>query len=247
MNYKQKKVQIVAWIRDWFATHAPDSMAVVGLSGGKDSSVVAALCVEALGKDRVACVMMPSLTQDDISYSHMLVDHLGCTHVYHVPISLPVAALLGQIGQVGIYPSVKATLELPARIRMAALYVIAQSIGGRVANTSNYSKLYIGRPVQYGDLTGDFCPLADLTSHEVSLLGRAIGLPDEILDRPSSDGLNGKTDEENLGFSYEILDRYIRSGECDDPDIQEKIDSMYQSESNYYCRRHLAMANCPRL
>lgn len=246
MDYSLKKDQLVTWIREWFDNFAPQSKAVIGLSGGKDSSVVTALCVEALGKDRVVCVMMPSLIQNDALYSHMLLEFFDGIQAYHVPISLPIAALLGQIGQEGVQPSVNATLELPARIRAATLYTIAQSINGRVANTSNYSKLYIGRPIQYGDLSGDFCPLANLMSRDVIGIGRALGLPDEILERESEDGLSGRTDEENLGFSYDVLDEYIMYGTCEDSNIKQKIDSMYQSDYRRNCHRHMAMANHPK-
>lgn len=221
------KNEIVRWIRDWFSKNGPGCNAIVGISGGKDSSVVAALCAEALGRDRVIGVLMPCLTQDDIEYSHLLVDFLRIRS-YTVPISLPVASLLAQMGDADITPTTQATVNLPARIRMATLYAVSQSMNGRVANTSNLSEDYIGWSTRYGDGAGDFCPIARLTAGEVVEVGRVIGLPDDLIEKVPSDGLTGKTDEDNFGFTYDALDRYILTGECENDAIREKIDAMHQ-------------------
>lgn len=102
--------------------------------------------------------------------------------------------------------------NLPPRIRMATLYAVSQSMNGRVANTCNLSEDWVGYSTRYGDSVGDFSPLSRLTVTEVKAIGRVLKLPDEFVDKVPIDGLCGKTDEENLGFTYELLDKYIREG-----------------------------------
>lgn len=225
---KTLKNEIVQWIRDWFEKNGKDCNAVVGISGGKDSSVVAALCVEALGKDRVFGVLMPQGEQSDISYFHMLVEHLGIDSCV-VNIGNTVRTLKHEIKpQLGDHWSKQTSTNLPARIRMATLYAVSQTINGRVANTCNLSEDWVGYATRYGDAAGDFSPLSQLTVSEVRAIGHELGLPSELVDKTPTDGLCGKTDEDNLGFTYDTLDRYIRTGEIDDEDVKAKIDSMHE-------------------
>lgn len=217
------KAECVRWIRAFFEANGPGCSAVVGISGGKDSSVTAALCAEALGKDRVVGVLMPEGVQSDIDYALLLVRFLGIRH-YTVNIRDSVEGLKKNIP----FPlSAQSRINLPARIRMAALYAVSQSCSGRVANTCNLSEDWVGYATRYGDGAGDFSPLSRLTVQEVKALGRALGLPEELIEKPPSDGLTGKTDEENLGFTYEELDRYIRTGTIADPEKKEKIDRLH--------------------
>ena len=228
-NAKKVKNEIVEWIRDWFEQNGKDCMAVVGISGGKDSSVVAALCVEALGRERVVGVLMPNHFQDDISYSHRLCAHLGIKN-YTIDVGVAIEALLNNIHYraTNIDISNQTTTNLPARIRMATLYAISQSVNGRVANTCNLSEDWVGYATRYGDAAGDFSPLSQLTVTEVKAIGRELGLPSELVDKTPTDGLCGKTDEDNLGFTYDTLDRYIRTGEIDDENVKAKIDLMHE-------------------
>ncbi len=219
------KNKCVAWIRKFFEENGPGCHAVVGISGGKDSSVAAALCVEALGKDRVIGVLMPCGIQKDIDMARKLVEHLGIQS-YTVNIESAVQGITNEIAELEL--SVQAKTNLPPRVRMAVLYAVSQSVNGRVVNTCNLSEDWVGYSTRYGDSVGDFSPLSRLTVTEVKAIGRILGLPDELVDKVPVDGLCGKTDEENLGFSYEMLDRYIREGICEDPVIKEKIDSMHQ-------------------
>lgn len=226
MEIEKIKRDCIQWIRDYFAENGPDCNAVVGISGGKDSSVVAALCVEALGLDRVIGVLMPNGEQADIDAAYRVVDHLGIRH-YVVNIREAYDGVLHAIG--GQFPIDGATtLSLPARLRMVTLYAVAQSHNGRVANTCNLSEDWVGYATRYGDGAGDFSPLSGLTVQEVKALGRSLGLTEQIVEKVPIDGLCGKTDEDNLGFSYAVLDRYIRTGEIDDPEIKEKIDRMHR-------------------
>lgn len=227
-NFDVKKAtnDCVQWIKDFFEQNGKDCMAVVGISGGKDSSVVAALCVEALSKDRVIGVLMPQGEQSDIEYSKMLVDFLDITRIT-CNIEGAVNEVLESFEGV-VSPTPQTTTNLPARIRMATLYAISQSVNGRVANTCNLSENWVGYATKYGDAAGDFSPLSQLTVTEVKAIGRELGLPSELVDKTPTDGLCGKTDEDNLGFTYAELDAYIRDGVEPSKDIKAKIDSMHQ-------------------
>lgn len=231
---KNVKEEIVEWIRDWFAENGPGCSAVIGISGGKDSSVVAALCVEALGKDRVIGVMMPQRRQSDIDISEKIIKYLGIRHLT-TDIGFAVDDVLDSIGNLVYGPdtydyfpiSEQTRINLPPRIRMATLYAISQSLNGRVSNNCNLSEDWVGYSTRWGDSVGDFSPLSTLTVTEVKAIGYELGLPAEFIEKVPSDGLCGKSDEDNLGFSYDTLDRYIRTGKCDDPVAKEKIDRLH--------------------
>ena len=218
------KNECVAWIRKFFEENGPGCNAVIGISGGKDSSIAAALCVEALGKDRVIGVLMPCGEQADIDMAYLLVKHLDIHH-YVVNIKDAVEGVKNAIG----FPlSTQSVTNLPPRIRMATLYAVSQSHNGRVVNTCNLSEDWVGYSTRYGDAAGDFSPLSHLTVGEIKEIGRLMGLPDVLVDKTPIDGLCGKTDEENLGFTYAELDRYIRTGEIEDLAKKEKIDTLHQ-------------------
>lgn len=175
----------------------------------KHSSIVAALCAEALGANRVFGVMMPDGEQPDIEDSKRLITALGIRYGY-INIHGVVQALLDQVG-FNMDVSEQTKVNLPARVRMATLYAVAQSLqnGGRVANTCNRSEDFVGYSTKYGDSAGDFAPLANLMVHEVIQIGKELGIPDDLVAKTPSDGLSGKTDEDNLGVSYAEIDRYI--------------------------------------
>ena len=223
-DVKKVTADCVEWIRDFFEKNGKDCNAVIGISGGKDSSVAAALCVEALGKDRVIGVLMPSGDQFDIKFSYDLVNHLGIKH-YVVNIGETVCALKAAVP---FELSVQAVTNLPPRIRMSTLYAVSQSNNGRVVNTCNLSEDWVGYSTRYGDAAGDFSPMSNLTVAEVKEIGRYLGLPSHLVDKPPIDGLCGKTDEDNLGFTYAVLDEYIRTGHIDDPETKARIDSMHE-------------------
>lgn len=214
----------VLWIRQFFEENGKGCNAVVGISGGKDSSVAAALCVEALGKDRVIGVLMPCGEQADIDCALALVNHLDIRR-YVVNIK---DAVDGVTNAIPFELSKQSTTNLPARIRMATLYAVAQSHNGRVVNTCNLSEDWVGYSTRYGDAAGDFSPLSRLTVTEVKAIGRFLGLPSFLVDKVPIDGLSGKTDEENLGFTYAALDRYIREGVIDDEEARAKIDRLHR-------------------
>ena len=221
------KKDCVAWIRDFFEKNGKDCNAVVGISGGKDSSVVAALCVEALGRERVIGVLMPCGEQHDIDCAYALVRHLGIAH-YVVNIRDAVEGLKANLPSTLALTS-QTLNNLPPRIRMTTLYAVSQSCNGRVANTCNLSEDFVGYSTRYGDSVGDFSPLSRLTVAEVKEIGHLLGLPSELVNKTPIDGLCGKTDEDNLGFTYAELDRYIRTGEIDDPVKKELIDRKHRA------------------
>ena len=230
-NAKEVKDQVVRWIRDWFEENGPGCNSVLGVSGGKDSSVVAALCVEALGKDRVVGVTMPNGVQPDIDDSMRLINHLGirycCVNIGETYNAL-MAAVEEQLATLGKEVSRQTVINMPPRLRMTAVYAVSQSLNGRVANTCNLSEDWVGYSTRYGDAAGDFAPLGGLTVAEVIAVGKELGLPRELVEKTPSDGLCGKTDEDNLGFTYAVLDRYIRTGECDDPATKALIDDKHR-------------------
>ncbi len=216
----------VAWIRQFFAENGPECNAVVGISGGKDSSVVAALCVEALGRERVIGVLMPCGEQADIDCSLQLVEHLGIA--YHtVNIQAAVEGLLSAM-PADLAVSTQSRVNLPPRIRMATVYAVSQSVNGRVANTCNLSDDWVGYSTRYGDAAGDFSPLSRLTVAEVKAIGHVLGLPADLVEKTPIDGLCGKTDEENLGFTYAELDTYIRTGVMADEQKKARIDRLHR-------------------
>ena len=222
------KERCVAWIRDFFEKNGKGCNCIIGISGGKDSSVVAALCAEALGKERVIGVLMPNGEQSDIDVAERLVEFLGITGI-----TVNIEPVVQAVTQ-GVQPALpdglssQAAVNLPARIRMSVLYAVSQSKNGRVANTCNLSEDWVGYSTRYGDSAGDFSPLSELTVTEIKLVGKAAGLPAEFIDKVPSDGLCGKSDEDNLGFSYDVLDRYIRTGEIEDAVVKKKIDRLHE-------------------
>lgn len=232
-GFEAEKVslELVEWIRKYFEQNGPSSKAIVGISGGKDSSVVAAACTAALGKDRVVGVLMPDGEQFDIGYSYDLCEHLGIAYVViniQETVKAELAALeqaAKALGMTGLSDVTR--INTPARIRMTTLYGVAGLMSGRVANTCNLSEDWVGYATKFGDGAGDFSPLAMLTVQEVKAIGYVLGLPVKFIQKTPIDGLCGKTDEDHLGFTYVTLDRYIREGICEDAVVKEKIDRMH--------------------
>ena len=223
--------ETIAWIREWFEENGKGCNAVIGISGGKDSSIAAALLKEALGKERVIGVMMPNdpdVTEADLADGQKLIDHLGIKG-YTVNISGSYDAMAEQVaGALGTALSEQTKINLAPRLRMSALYALSQSVNGRVANTCNLSEDWIGYSTRYGDTAGDFSPLSHFTVQEIKAIGKALGVPAELVEKTPDDGLSGMSDEDKLGFTYDTLDRYIRTGEIDDPVTREKIDRLHR-------------------
>ena len=221
------KNSCVEWIKKFFEENGKGCNAVLGISGGKDSSVAAALCVEALGKDRVIGVLMPCGVQHDIDCAYKLVNHLGIKH-YEINIKSTIDSLTESI-QGNLELSTQAKTNLPPRIRMSTVYAVSQCCNGRVVNTCNLSEDWVGYSTRYGDAAGDFSPMCNLTVTEVKAIGKLLGLPEDLVEKTPIDGLCGKTDEENLGFTYAELDVYIRTGYIEDKAKKELIDTKHRN------------------
>ncbi len=224
---KKTKNEVVQWIRDWFEENGKGCNAVVGISGGKDSSIVAALCKEALGKDRVIGVLMPNGIQPDIDDSQALVKYLGIPY-YVCNVREGVDGVLKSLENSGVEITRQTRVNLPPRIRMSTLYALSQSNNGRVANTCNLSEDWVGYSTRYGDAAGDFAPLGKLTVQEVKAIGRELDLPPFLVEKIPSDGLTDRTDEDNLGFTYAVLDNYIRTGICENEETKARIDKLHR-------------------
>ena len=225
-DVKDATTKCIAWIRKFFEEKGQGCNAVVGISGGKDSSVTTALCVEALGRERVIGVLMPNGAQADIEASYLLCNHLGIKH-FEINIHEMYDAAIKEISS-KMEVSNQALINLAPRLRMSVLYAVSQSNNGRVANTCNLSEDYVGYSTRYGDSVGDFSPLSHFTVTEVLQIGEYLGLPKELVHKAPSDGLCGKTDEDNLGFTYKMLDEYIREGINPPEDIKARIDHLHK-------------------
>ena len=226
-NAEKTKNEIIQWIKKYFDENGENCNAIVAISGGKDSSVTAALCVQALGKDRVIGVLLPQGDQYDIGYSKELVSFLGIKH-FVINIKDSVDALLSSIKAGSVSANKQTVTNIPARIRMTALYAVSSAENGRAANTCNLSEDWVGYATKYGDGAGDFSPLSHLTVTEVKEVGKSLGLASKFIEKTPEDGLSGLTDEDNLGFTYDVLDRYIREGICEDSGVKEKIDKLHK-------------------
>ena len=225
---KKIKDEIVKWIRNYFDENGKDLCAIVGISGGKDSTVTAALCVEALGPERVLGVLLPEGLQKDIGVSFEVVKHLGIKHSV-INIKDSAAMLSVSINDGGFLVNNLARANTLARIRMTTLYAVSAIVGGLVANTCNLSEDWVGYSTKFGDSAGDFSPLSRLTVTEVKAIGRELGLPQQFINKIPEDGLSGLSDEDNLGFTYVTLDRYIREGVCEDASVKENIDRRHKN------------------
>lgn len=223
-NAEKAANECIQWIRDWFKENGDGCNAVLGISGGKDSSVAAALCVKALGKERVIGALMPQGEQFDIDYSHELCALLDIKKI-EVNIGETVKALKEAFP---FEASVQTVTNIPPRVRMTVLYAVSQTYNGRVVNTCNLSEDWVGYATRYGDGAGDFGPISNFTVQEIKAIGRYLGLPEKFVEKPPLDGLCGRTDEDNLGFKYAELDAYIREGIEPSPEKKERIDRLHR-------------------
>jgi NAD+ synthase len=236
--------EVIQWIKEYYKDN-PDGKAIIGISGGKDSTIAAALCVEALGADRVIGVMMPNGVQRDLTDSYDVCEHLGIPSFTmnmedaYEDILETISASLAVRGIEAPYSSVRNNAmirtNLPARLRMTTLYAVAALYpNSRVVNTCNRSEDYVGYSTKFGDAAGDFSPLGNLTVREVLAIGDELGLPEHLVHKAPSDGMCGKTDEDNLGFTYEQLDDYILGTAAVDVETVAKIERLHKATRHKY-------------
>lgn len=241
---KKTKDEIVTWIRNYFRKNGSDCNAVIGMSGGKDSTIVAALCCEALGKDRVFGVIMPNTAMKDSDIAVEICEYLDIDYM-DINIGEAYDSLTEELAANDIKLSSNAATNLPARLRMSTLFMVAQSVNGRVANTCNFSEDYIGWATLFGDGAGQFSPLGKLTVTEVKQIGYELGLPKKFIEKTPADGLTDKSDEDNFGFTYQFLDRYIRTGDFgNDTATAARIDKMHDANTFKLLPMPMYKPNC---
>lgn len=223
---EKQKDEIIRFTRDYFLNNGPTSKAVIGISGGKDSTIAAALLVDALGADRVVGVLMPNGDQADIEDSYRVCAALGISY-YEINIGAACEALYDYLP--GLNSQVVS--NTPARLRMTTLYAVAALVGGRVCNTSNRSEIWLGYSTKFGDGVGDFSLFRNLCVREVLALGEWYVehgvLPKDLVYKTPADGLSGKTDEENMGLTYEMVDAWI---------LDHKMPEQYEDYANMMTR-----------
>lgn len=204
---------IVDWIKEYFVKNGnKDTKAVIGMSGGKDSTIAATLLVRALGADRVVGVLMPNDYQADIEEAQDICDYLGIKW-YEIDIGPTYRTLCRDFAELtDLEVDSRIETNTPARLRMTTLYMVAAAVGGRVCCTDNASESYIGYSTKYGDLAGDFAPLRDYYVREVLAIGEGLGLAQRWVYKTPTDGMCGKTDEENIGLTYAEMDAYNLDG-----------------------------------
>lgn len=238
-----KAEQCIQWIKDYFKDN-PNGKAIIGISGGKDSTIAAALCVEALGADRVIGVMMPNGSQADIADSVEVCRILGIPYHY-IDIAMAYNSISMEIARsfcandeqplCTVWNNKMFTTNTPARLRMATLYAVAALYpNSRVVNTCNRSEDFVGYSTKYGDAAGDFSPLGNLTVREVLQIGDELGLPKHLVHKAPSDGMCGKTDEDNLGFTYEELDGFLLGESGLTPEVMSKVARLHKSTRHKY-------------
>jgi NAD+ synthase len=215
---------IIDDIRHYFATNGnKDTKAIIGISGGKDSTIAAALLVRALGNDRVIGVLMPDGDQKDIADARAVCEYLHIQN-YTINIKYTTASFIEDIERNSdLLPNAVVYTNMPARVRMTTLYNIAAMVGGRVINTGNKSEAFVGYTTKYGDLAGDYAVLRDYYVTEIYKIGDALKLPEYLVHKDPSDGMSGKTDADNMGFSYETLDNYLMNGIVPSADVLKNI------------------------
>ena len=235
INPEKEIINVKNWIKDYFAKNGPGHNAIIGISGGKDSTIAAKLLVDALGKDRVIGVKMPCGEQHDISVSNDVIDYLGIKS-YEVNIQDACNAYYANLSK-AIYGQPLSTKFLdkrivtnaPARERMNVLYGIAAVNNGRVVNTCNFSEDYIGYSTKYGDASGDFAFLRGFTVRELRAIGLTLDLSKDWIMKIPEDGMTGKSDEEQTGIPYDVLDDFLLDGIYPGADIYEKIESLHKN------------------
>lgn len=215
-NVKKATNDIIEYLRDWFDTNGHGCNAIIGMSGGKDSTIAAKILVEALGKERVIGVSMPDKNQG-INEADKICEWLGikyiCFPIDKITEAFDYQASCSLAPIDNGYLSKQSRQNIPPRVRMATLYAIGQSNNGRVINTCNLSENYIGYSTRYGDDAGDVSPLSFFTVDELLKIGDYLGIPYEWVHKVPDDGLpHSCPDEEKLGFTYEELDKWIRYG-----------------------------------
>lgn len=231
-NPDKEAARVVTWTRQ-FLDEFHDRPLVIGISGGKDSTITAAALAEAVGPNRILGVLLPNGKQNDIGVARRVCDFLEIQHV-QLNIFPMYDAMLRQIKlnipnmRNEVFNSIVRS-NAPCRCRTTMLYTIANQFHGRVVNTCNLSESYVGYDTKWGDQCGDFNLFQDYTASEVKAMGYSLGVAKEFIEKAPDDGMCGQTDEERWGFTYEYLDAWLRSTRGHENETDRKIIEMHQA------------------
>lgn len=223
---------IIDWIRDYVKSSGAKGV-VIGNSGGKDSAVVIALCVKALGKENVLTVAMPcSSIPQDLEDAKLVADTFD-VQMLTVDLSSVYENLCLEIENAIINDILtEASINIRPRLRMIALYTIAQQNSYLVVGTGNKCEQYIGYTTKWGDNASDFNPIAEFTVSEVLEIGKILGVPSRVINKTPNDGLGLGNDEEKIGVTYKEIEEYITTGKTKNPTSMEKIEKMHRQSAH---------------
>lgn len=242
-NAEKETRGVINWIKNWFETQSGNASGVIiGVSGGADSTVVAKLCQEAIGADKVLGVLMPNKHQQDIADSYRVCETIGIKY-REININGAYNGIINAISET-LPLNKQSEINISPRLRMTVLYTMGQTLNYRVAGTGNLSERYVGYCTKWGDMAYDFNPVANFTKTEVKQIGDCLGLPHDLVHKTPADGLSGLSDEENMKITYAVLDNFIRTKSFDEND--EKITEMIEKikKMNRLAQHKLNPAPC---
>ena len=240
---KKETENIVKFIKEYYRKNNLGG-AVIGVSGGKDSGVVMALLVEALGKENVIGLTLPCHSiKEDKDLAHVVANYYGIK-LYNLDLTSAfdsfTKAVIDGYGCVEEELLVDSNINLKPRLRTASLYYYAamlSKITGKpylVAGTSNKCELYVGYFTKGGDNVHDIATIADFTVSEVIKIGEYLNVPHEVLYRTPSDGLSSMSDEEKLGVKYKEIEQYFENRDKVSVEAREKIEKLHNSSRHKF-------------
>ena len=236
-NVEKEVNNIVDFIKKYYKDNNLGG-AILGISGGKDSGVVAGLLVKALGKENVIGVTLPCHSKEEDRIDAKLVSDYYGIELINFDITSTFDAFKDELKNLGTFTDEEvknSDINLKPRLRMSTLYYLAalySMVRGKtyiVAGTSNKCELYVGYFTKGGDSVHDISLLADYTVEEVIKLGEYLKVPDKVLYKTPNDGLSNLTDEDKLGVKYNDIATYLENKDLLDKEIREKIEKLHKN------------------